>query len=207
MEDERNYGRVVRIAYRATCILPCFYGITSIESSYQRPHRLPQHRPRPPPRPRPRSQRDHVHLQTTHHHPHLLLLFPPIPILPRKQRFQPLLLVRVLSECHGSSSYPHASLLDEHDDDLSARACYGERQSDRSVLGISSLSTVIDTSLLTLHTTITDRQWTFLPLAYSLHFVLYPLFNVNGAPFIHNLPRLVLMYTLMVSPCCFVHGT
>ncbi|KAG7562956.1 hypothetical protein FFLO_01646 [Filobasidium floriforme] len=43
-----------------------------------------------------------------------------------------------------------------------------------------------------------DRQWTFLPIAYSLHFVLYPLFNNNGEAFLHNLPRLCLMWSLMV---------
>lgn len=43
-----------------------------------------------------------------------------------------------------------------------------------------------------------DRQWTFLPIAYSLHFVLYPLFNINGEAFLHNLPRLCLMWGLMV---------
>ena len=44
----------------------------------------------------------------------------------------------------------------------------------------------------------TDRQWTFLPIAYSLHFVLYPLFNTHGDVFMHNLPRLFLMWGLMV---------
>ena len=47
---------------------------------------------------------------------------------------------------------------------------------------------------------LTDRQWTFLPIAYSLHFVLYPLFNnINGDEFTHNLPRLCLMWGLMVG--------
>lgn len=44
-----------------------------------------------------------------------------------------------------------------------------------------------------------DRQWTFLPIAYATHFVLYPFLNIYGEEFKHNLPRLGLMYGLAVG--------
>jgi len=69
-----------------------------------------------------------------------------------------------------------------------------------SQIGESNRSSRFEPSLMTSLNCSSDRQWTFLPIAYSLHFVLYPLFNnINGDELMHNLPRLCLMWSLMVS--------